>query len=149
MLSPAEKTQLRKLLSASKADGENAGSNGVAKARHTLTVSVTGFTDEKGYTEYNITTSYRGQQYSTLQRYSLFLALHEGPLAAYKALSFPFPVNKALIVLPHVKQERVGGLHDYLQTVLEALDGDAPPRELLEFLGVHPALSLHSGKYMT
>ena len=151
MLSPAEKSQLRKLLSARTADHENtngANGGGVGRsAHHALTTTVTGFTDEKGFTEYLIRTVYRNQEYLVAQRYSAFLALHEGPLAMHDNLCFPFPVGKALIVLPHMKQERVSGLDAYLTHIREALDGAAPPRELLEFLGVPPALGLHSGKY--
>lgn len=132
-------------------DGLAAGAGKAVRSAHMsrvqLDVSVKGFTDQHGYTEYVISTTYRSQQYTVPQRYSAFAELHEQLASKYEALTWAFPVPKALFVHDGVKRDRVMKLQDYLHRVLEAMNGAAPPREVMEFLGVPPALGLHSGKY--
>jgi hypothetical protein len=117
--------------------------------RATLATTVEGYIDDSGYTEYTLNTTFHGQHYIVAQRYSAFLELHENYLSNYEPLCFQFPVPKALFVHEGEKRKRVAGLQSYLDRILDELASTqaAPPRELLEFLGVPPALGLHSGKY--
>jgi hypothetical protein len=117
--------------------GANAPTNGIPKAAPTLTIAVTGFSDEPGYTVYTVQTVYGSQQFEASQRFSAFEKLHEQLSEKLPGEKIPFPLSKKLIVTDALKKERVVGLEDYLQGLMKmvSMSGAPPPAELLEFLG--------------
>ena len=82
----------------------------------TITIAVTGYSDESGKTEYLISTVFGAEQYQASQRFSAFLTLHESlsKFVQKEGEPIPFPLPKKLFVNDDAKKERVVGLQAYL-----------------------------------
>lgn len=104
-----------------------------------IVVMVTGYADQSGHTEYVIKSSVDDVQTTSQQRYSSFVGLHDTLATKLSKLPAAFPVGKAMFMSAAIKQERVAKLQAYLRTAVAA-GGERPPRELLRFLKIDPAI---------
>jgi len=104
-----------------------------------LTISVPGYTDVTGHTEYIIKSSAGEQQFAVQHRFSNFIELHEALITKMAKLPAAFPVPKSMFSGESVKRERVEKLQEYLRNVVR-LSGERPPAALLKFLRVDTAV---------
>ena len=105
----------------------------------TLAISVPGYTDVTGHTEYIIKTVVNDQHFATQHRFSNFLELHDAMLSKLSKLPTSFPIAKSMFGGGAVKNDRVRKLEDYLKNVVQ-LSGERPPPALLKFLRVDAAV---------
>jgi len=107
-----------------------------------LQISIPGYTDVTGHTEYIIKSTVGDQQFAVQHRFSNFLELHEALLHKLSKLPAAFPVTKSMFNSESIKRDRVEKLQEYLRNCLR-LSGDRPPNALLKFLSVEPS-AFHS-----
>ena len=92
-----------------------------------LTITVPGYTDVTGHTEYIIKSSVGEQQFAVQHRFSNFIELHETLISKLSKLPASFPVAKSMFGGEAIKRERVEKLQDYLRTVVK-VSGERPPQ---------------------
>lgn len=105
-----------------------------------LTISIPGWTEVSGHTEYIIKSQVGEQQFAVQHRFSNFIDVHEALAAKISKLPGSFPVSKSVFSGESVKRDRVEKLQKYLNDVLKLCeDGALPlPPALLKFLRVDP-----------
>jgi len=100
-----------------------------------LVLTIPGYTDVSGHTEYIIKSSVGDQHFAVQHRFSNFIELHETLISKLSKLPASFPVAKSMFGGEAIKRERVEKLQDYLRTVVK-VSGERPPAVLLKFLRV-------------
>ena len=100
-----------------------------------LSITIPGFSDQTGHTEYIIKSSVGDQQFSVQHRFSNFVELHDALASKIAKLPATFPVAKNMFNGEAVKRERVEKLQEYLRNVVR-LSGEKPPIALLKFLRI-------------
>ncbi|KOO24180.1 ankyrin repeat family protein [Chrysochromulina tobinii] len=100
-----------------------------------LSITVPGFSDVTGHTEYIIKSSVGDQQFTVQHRFSNFVELHDALASKIAKLPATFPVAKNMFNGEAVKRERVEKLQEYLRNVVR-LSGEKPPIALLKFLKI-------------
>jgi len=101
-----------------------------------LSITIPGWTDVTGHTEYIIKSSVGEHHYAVQHRFSNFIDLHEALAAKLSKLPAAFPVAKSMFSGDSVKRQRVEALQDYLRSILKLSEGRTPPSALLKFLRV-------------
>jgi len=100
-----------------------------------LTITIPGYTDQTGHTEYIIKSSVGDQHFAVQHRFSNFIELHEALITKIAKLPHAFPVAKSMFGGEQVKRERVEKLQEYLRNCVK-LSGERPTGALLKFLRV-------------
>ena len=100
-----------------------------------LSITIPGFSDQTGHTEYIIKSSVGDQQFSVQHRFSNFVELHDALASKIAKLPATFPVAKNMFNGEAVKRERVEKLQEYLRNVVR-LSSEKPPIALLKFLRI-------------
>lgn len=100
-----------------------------------LSITIPGFSDVTGHTEYIIKSSVGDQQFTVQHRFSNFVELHDALASKIAKLPATFPVAKNMFNGEAVKRERVEKLQEYLRNVVR-LSGEKPPIALLKFLRI-------------
>lgn len=103
-----------------------------------VSISIPGYTDVTGHTEYIIKSTVGDQQFAVQHRFSNFIELHEALVSKIAKLPAAFPVSKSMFGGEQVKRERVEKLQEYLRNCV-SLSGERPPVALLKFLRVDVA----------
>ena len=104
-----------------------------------IEVSIPGWTDVTGHTEYIIKSTAAGQQFSVNHRFSNFVELHSTLLSKLSKLPQSFPVHKSVFSGDAVKRERVDKLQKYLRNAIQLCGDERPPPSLLKFLRIEPS----------
>ena len=108
---------------------------------HEIEITVPGWTDASGHTEYIIKTVSAGEHHASVQhRFSSFTELHSVLVTRLAKLPTQFPCAKTVSKASEtVKRDRVEKLQNYLRLVVQLSDNAGPPREFLKFLRIDPA----------
>ena len=109
-----------------------------------LTISIPGYTDVTGHTEYIIKSQVGDQHFAVQHRFSNFVELHEALVSKIAKLPAAFPVSKSVFGGDQVKRDRVEKLQGYLRNCV-SLSTDRPPVALLKFLRVDVAAFTPTG----
>ena len=100
-----------------------------------LNITIPGYTDVTGHTEYIIKTTIGDQTFAVQHRFSNFIELHDSLAARIAKIPTAFPVPKSMFGGESVKRERVDKLQEYLRNAVR-LSGERPPAALLKFLRI-------------
>ena len=105
----------------------------------TLTISIPGWTEVSGHTEYIIKTNIGDHHFAVQHRFSNFIDLHEALAAKLSKLPATFPIAKSVFNGESVKKDRVERLQKYMKDVIKLCEDSNVrplPAAMLKFLHV-------------